>query len=349
MRILILTVKVPFVRGGAEILASELRDALVAEGHRVEIFALPLKWYPPEQLLKLTLACRLLDVSEFDGQPVDRVIGLKFPAYLIPHPDKVLWLVHQHRPAYDLWQHQLGGDLVKSPNGRQVRDAIRQADARYVPEAKKVYTISGVVSKRLKDYCGLESTPIYHPPLGAEDYTSDEPGDYFFFPSRLAWMKRQALVLEALAKTKNPVRVHFAGAADDRAFGTRLQVYATTLHLGDRVRWLGAVSEEEKRRQYARALGVVFPPVDEDYGYITLEAMLARRPVITCSDSGGPLEFVRGGVTGRICEPTAEALAEALDELWAARESARRMGERGRQLYDSLKISWAHVVQRLTE
>ena len=113
--------------------------------------------------------------------------------------------------------------------------------------------------------------------------------------------------------------------------------------------WLGAVSEEEKRRQYASALGVVFPPVDEDYGYITLEAMLARRPVITCSDSGGPLEFVRDGVTGRVCEPTPEALAEALDDLWAARARARQMGERGRQLYDHLNISWANVVRRLME
>ena len=40
------------------------------------------------------------------------------------------------------------------------------------------------------------------------------------------------------------------------------------------------------------ALGVIFPPLDEDYGYVTLEAMLAAKPVITCTDSGGPLEFV---------------------------------------------------------
>src|SRR5437773_2205296 len=127
MRILIATVQVPFVRGGAEVLAEGLRDALHREGHQAEIVAIPFKWYPPERILDQMLACRLLDLTESSGTPVDRVIGLKFPAYLIPHPNKVLWIVHQHRSAYDLWDHPLG-DLINFPNGVQVRDAIRLAD-----------------------------------------------------------------------------------------------------------------------------------------------------------------------------------------------------------------------------
>ena len=75
---------------------------------------------------------------------------------------------------------------------------------------------------------------------------------------------------------------------------------------------VGPVSEEEKRRQYAHSRAVLFPPEDEDYGYVTLEAMLAAKPVLTCDDSGGPLEFVRDGETGRIVEPTPQALADAM-------------------------------------
>jgi glycosyltransferase involved in cell wall biosynthesis len=113
------------------------------------------------------------------------------------------------------------------------------------------------------------------------------------------------------------------------------------------VEWLGQVSEEEKRALYAHALGVVFPPVDEDYGYVTLEAMLAAKPVITCTDSGGPLEFVRHGETGWIAEPTPEALAVALDRLWEERPRAKAMGAAGRAHYESLGISWTTVVERL--
>ena len=49
---------------------------------------------------------------------------------------------------------------------------------------------------------------------------------------------------------------------------------------------------------YANALAVVYAPIDEDYGYVTLQAFLAGKPVITSSDSGGVLEWVEDGVTG---------------------------------------------------
>jgi glycosyltransferase involved in cell wall biosynthesis len=122
---------------------------------------------------------------------------------------------------------------------------------------------------------------------------------------------------------------------------------ANELGLGERVRWLGAVPEGEKFRLYAHSLGVIFPPVDEDYGYITLEAMLSSKPVVTCTDSGGPLEFVRDGETGYIADPSPEGLAAALDRLWEDRTRAKSLGEAGRELYDGLGISWSTVVKKL--
>jgi hypothetical protein len=191
MRILIATVQVPFVRGGAEILAEGLLSALRAQGHDANIVAVPFKWYPPERVLEHMLACRLLDITESCGAPIDLVIGLKFPAYLLPHPNKVLWLVHQFRTAYDLWDHALG-DLNRFATGAQVREAVRMVDQRLIPEAKGVFTISKNVSRRLWRYCGIESVPLYHPPAHPERFYTAAAEDYFFFPSRLAPLKRQA-------------------------------------------------------------------------------------------------------------------------------------------------------------
>src|SRR5438477_1081155 len=157
MRVLIATIQVPFVRGGAEIHAEGLLQALRVEGHEAEIVAVPFKWYPPERILETMLACRLLDLTESAGTRVDRVIGLKFPAYLIPHPNKVLWILHQHRTAYELWDHPLG-DLITWPDGVQVRDAVRQADRQLIPEAKAVFASSANVARRLKKFCDLEAT-----------------------------------------------------------------------------------------------------------------------------------------------------------------------------------------------
>ena len=226
------------------------------------------------------------------------------------------------------------------PNGAQIRDAIRSADEQFLPEAVGIYTISNVVSKRLRRYNGIESEPLYHPPpLGDELFTA-ESEDYLFYPSRLSEMKRQSLVIQAMARTREPVRVHFAGTPDYPPYGSELKQLAEPLGVSDRIEWLGQIDDGEKFNQYARSIGVIFSPVDEDYGYVTLESMLSSKPVITCKDSGEPKEFVVNGETGYVVEPSPDAVAAAMDKLWSDRDQARRMGNAARDRYQDLRISW---------
>jgi glycosyltransferase involved in cell wall biosynthesis len=188
---------------------------------------------------------------------------------------------------------------------------------------------------------------LYHPPPHAEHFYCAPAEEYLLFPSRLTHPKRQSLVLESLARTKQPVRVLFSGNSDRQSYGDELKSLARKLRVHNRVEWLGQVSEEKKRDLYARALAVVYPPFDEDYGYVTLEAMLASKAVITCTDSGGPLEFVQHEQTGLISEPVDESLAGALDRVWTEREHAKEWGNAGRVLYDKMKITWPDVVKKL--
>lgn len=346
MRIIIATVQIPFVSGGAEAHAEGLRAALVAEGHEAAIVTVPFNPAVPERIPEQMLACRMMDLTEIHGTRVDRLIALKFPAYLIPHPHKIVWVLHQHRAAYDLWDYPFE-DLSASPRGVMVREAIRRAD-QLLNEAGAVYANSKNIANRLGHFCGIPAAPIYHPPPNAESfYSARETEEYFFFPSRLSASKRQSLVLEALAATKEKVKVRFAGVADSAEYGKRLVALADQLGVGARVEWLGFITEEVKRENYAKAIAVLFPPVDEDYGYITLEAMLSSKPVITCQDSGGPLEFVSDRKTGLIAKPTAVALAAAMDELWRNRELALKFGRAGRDHYRSLGLSWPETVRRL--
>jgi glycosyltransferase involved in cell wall biosynthesis len=347
MRIAIATVKVPFVYGGAEIHAEELRNALAAQGHDAEIFALPFKWYPPERIIDHMVACRLFDLTESEGKKIDLLIGLKFPAYLIPHPHKVLWILHQHRQAYDLWHDPLAGDLLSHEHGTQVRDAIINADKQLIPSAKSVFANSRNVALRLKQHCGIDATPLYHPPRAADLFFSEPSNGYLFFPSRLLASKRQALVLEALARTKQKVHVKFAGTPNHPDYLTELKKTAARLGISDRVEWLGNISEEEKRSIFARCLAVIYPPVDEDFGYVTLEAMLSSKPVITCSDSGGPLEFIEDRKSGVVCEPNASSMAASFDELWADPSRAAQWGKAALDRYRSFNISWGRVVRSL--
>ncbi len=345
MRVAIVTVQVPFVRGGAEMHAEGLCAALQQAGHVAEIVSIPFKWYPAPVIAQQILACRLLDLSESQGQPIDRVIGLKFPAYLVPHPNKVLWILHQHRSAYDLWKTPLD-DLSHQIGGPEAREIIRTADTRLIPEARRVFANSRNVADSLRRYCGIDSEPLYHPPPLAEQFHTGPYGDYLLMPSRVNGLKRQDLVVEALLLTRHPVRVVFMGGADHPEYLAAVQRRLQDLPAG-RATWLGAVPNAEKVAMMSECLGVLVPPRDEDYGYVTLEAMLSSRAVITCTDSGGPLEFVQHGRNGLVSEPTPAALAAAMDALWEDRARARSMGAEGRALYTELGLSWEHVVECL--
>lgn len=347
MKVLILTSGAPFIRGGAEVLAESLRDAVCAAGHQAEMVSLPFQSSPPSRIPEQMLACRLLDVTESCSLHIDRVIGLKFPAYLVPHPNKVIWLLHQHRTAYELWDHPAAGDLIHYPDGQLVREAIRQADRMLLPEAKAIYTLSRNVSGRLRRSTGIEAQPLYNPPAHAAQFHSGPACDYLFFPSRITPLKRQRLAIQALALCREPVQVYFCGEADNPAQQAECTQAERDLNLTGRVTWLGAVPEERKRELYAHSLGVLFPPLDEDYGYVTLEAMLSAKPVIACADSGGPLEFVADLETGLIADPSPESLAMAMDALWADRRLAETMGAAGRQRYLDMKIGWENVVDKL--
>jgi glycosyltransferase involved in cell wall biosynthesis len=331
------------VSGGAESHAAGLRAALIAAGYEAEIVALPFKWYPPAEIMRNVLAWRLLDLTESNGERVDLVVGMKFPAYVVAHPNKVLWLVHQHRAAYNLAGTQFD-DLSTHPEGARVREMIRHCDREFIPEAKKVFANSKTVAARLREHNGIESETLYHPPPCAETLRASDPCDYVFFPSRIEAQKRQTLLIEAMQYVRTPVRAVIAGGGsaleDLRALVRRLGV-------GERVELRGFVSEDEMIELYANALAVCYLPFDEDYGYVTLEAMYAARAVVVTSDGGGATEFVEDGETGFVVAPDAREIAARLDELYTARARARRMGERGREKILAANLSWSNVVERI--
>ena len=346
MRVAIATAQIPFVSGGAEVLAANLRDALIARGHQADIVALPFKWYPPAEIARQVLMARLVDLGESDGQPIDRVIALKFPAYCVRHPHKTLWLLHQHRPAYELWGTE-DCDLIRFPEGGLVRDFVHDVDRRFIAEARAVHGISREVVERLASFANVDPEPLYPPPDRAETFVSGELGDYVFFPSRITPYKRQLLLIDALAHVRSPIRCVLAGTATEPDIAFQVEHHRNLHGLQDRVAFVGWISHEEKIRYYAGALAVFFGPLREDYGFVTLEAFLSGKPVITCTDSGGPLEFVEDGVNGFVVEPDAHAIAGRLDQLYYDRRLARDLGEAGRTGYRAKRISWERVLDRL--
>lgn len=346
MNVLILNTQVPFCYGGAEVLAEDLEQQLKLAGHNAEILTLPFKWYPQQTLVNTILATKLMDISNFNGVNIDKVIALKFPMWLVPHPDMSLWILHQHRGAYDLWDSNLS-DLAAMPDGRALRDLIKREDETAIQACKGIYTISRNVSARLKQYNNINSEVLYPPPRSMERFRVDSYGDYFFFPSRITPIKRQELVLEALVHVPEPVKVVFAGEADSPAYLDKLKKRVNELGVGDKVEWRGRVSEDEKFDLYANALMVVFPPVDEDYGYVTPEAMLSSKGVLTLEDAGGAAEFVVHESSGLTVPPEPRAIALAMSRVWNDRPEAQRLGEGARRRIEEIDLSWSNILDHL--
>jgi len=345
MNILICTSQVPFVSGGAELHVENLRRALIEAGHDADVVSLPFKWYPPREIIRSTLAWRMLDVTEANGKPVDMVIGMKFPAYLVEHPRKVLWIIHQYRSAYDLAGTPYD-DLCHYPDGVQTRLFVKHADEKFIPRALKVYANSQNVAARLLRFNNIRSEPLYHPPPRAELLSPGAQGDYIFYPSRLEPQKRQDILIEAARYLKSDAKIILAGG------GRNLDHYASLIKqhrdIRRRVELRGFVSEDEMLKLYGNALAVCYLPWDEDYGYVSLEAMYAGKPLIVARDGGGATEFIEDGREGLIVDPTPQEVARAIDELYFDRKRAGEMGTRARDKVLAMKLSWQHVVEELT-
>lgn len=345
MRVAVLNNCVPFLRGGAEHLADALVAKLQEYGHQALLVRVPFRWEPPSKILEQMLACRLMRLPE-----VDRAIALKFPAYYIPHPDKVLWLLHQFRQAYDLWGTAYQG-LPDSPEGRDIRRVIVQADNSYLPEAQRIFTNSPVTSGRLKKFNGLDSEVLYPPLLSHSDYACGQDDGYIFCAGRINATKRQHLLVEAMRHCRSDVRLIVAGSAETRDEAELIQGILDRHKLNGKVQFVNRfITEAEKLDWFSRALGCAYIPYDEDsYGYVTLESYLSRKPVITCTDSGGVDTLVKDGITGISVPPDPKSLAAAMDDLYRDRQRARLMGEAGYELVRTLRIDWDHVMERLTK
>lgn len=344
MNILIATVKIPFVVGGAEFCAEELMQAIKNQGHKVDMVSVPMVYDCPDQVLDSILACRMLQVS---AGSVDKVIALQHPAYLINHPNKVIWLLHQHRQVYDLWDNSLLTEPIHQKSSNELRNIIIKTDTQIIPEAKKVFTISKSVSKRLKKFCDIDALHLYQPPPQAKQCYCAKAQDYFYYPSRFNKLKRQELLIEALFLCKEPVKVIVSGDIENIEYIQNIKKRAVELGVFDQITWLSYVSEADKYQLYANSIAVIYLPIDEGYGFVTLEAMLSSKSVICCTDSGEPLEFIRDGESGLVVEPDANEIAERLDQLWCNRNYAKKLGKRAYDYYQTLNINWDNVLEHL--
>jgi glycosyltransferase involved in cell wall biosynthesis len=342
MKIALCSSFVPFIQGGARNIVDWLERVLQDAGHQVE------KVYLPEVDTADLLFQQMMAYRWIDLEMADRIVCFRPQAHLIPHPHKILWFIHHIRAFYDLWHSPYRG-FPDNAKHRGIRDALRAVDSAALREAKTVFTNSKVVADRLKRYNNIEGEVLFPPVFQSERFHCSGFNDEIVCVSRLEHHKRQHLLVEAMGHTRTAVRLRLSGTGGGDRYPGDLSRRVTQLGLQGRVtldnRW---ISEEEKVEQLANCLAAAYLPLDEDsYGYPSVEASHASKPILTTFDSGGVLELVQDGINGYVTEATPAALGEAMDRLYLDRATTETMGRNAAGRLAELNISWSHVVQRV--
>ena len=323
------------------VIARALVDALNEQGHKAGLVTTPQNRFGRQ--FSAYLATRLTDVGlTFDDHPVDQVISLRYPSYALRHPVHATWLNHRMREYYDLWEQTVS---PLSPQARLKerarRSVIHAVDHWLLTHVTRLFAQSKTIQARLAR-SGL-SAEVIHPPAPQRPYVCEAYGDELFIVSRLTANKRIHLALQALAEPAAAgIRCVIGGDGEELPNLRRL---AVDLGVDRRVEFLGPIDDATLVRRLATCRAVCFTPYQEDYGLVTVEAFASAKPVITCSDSGGPAELVQDGVQGVVCEPNAPALAEAMRLLMSDRGRALAMGEAARLA--GAELSWPKTVERL--
>lgn len=372
---------VPFTIGGAENLMWGLCDSINQyTEHQAELIKVPVKELSFWDLVDSYYSFYKLDLSHFD-----MVITSKYPSWMVQHDNSVCYMMHTLRGLYDTY-HLMGqpedvkkgcgpvDELLQFMERNEYPEALdvffeklySLKDNEQIPEeyfafpapfirkivrymdscalkqdgVKKFAAISDTVKKRT-DYFpqGVDVQTIY-PPTTLKDCSFGEY-KYVFMISRLDAPKRIDMLIKAMKYVKSDVQLLIAGTGPERQ---RLQTMAKD---DKRIKFLGFVRDEEVEQYYANSLVIPYFPYDEDYGYITIEAMLHKKPVITTIDAGGPTEFVKNDETGYVVELDEKQIAEKIDYLAERPEEAKRLGENGYQLVK--EITWEKATKALLD
>lgn len=367
---------VPYTIGGAENLMWGFCDAINQyTPHQAELIKLP----SPENNF-WNLIQSYYDFYQLDLSYFDLVICTKYPSWMVKHNNCICYMVHTLRGLYDTYHLMNMPEHVKKGNkridellhymennqeyekldqffkmlfelknqndvpkeyfafpGPFIRKIIHYLDqvALSRPTVKKFVTMSDTVKKRTDYFPPNVPVSIVYPPSNKKHFKAGAY-QHIFMISRLDGAKRIDMLIRAMKYVESDVKLYIAGT------GPMEQELKKLAQGDDRIEFLGFVSDAVAEDYYSNSLVIPYFPYDEDYGLITLEAMMHKKPVITTIDAGGPTEFVENNETGYVVKFDERAIAEKIDYFAKNPSEAERMGNAAYERMNG--ITWEYFV-----
>ena len=371
----------PFTVGGMEYLIWGLYEHINKDTpHQAEMIKLPSDESGFWQVIDSYKKFYQLDLNHFD-----MVISTKYPAWMVQHKNHVCYMAHRLRGLYDTYHFtnqptkvdtkdalvlrilkyieneknsieglfDLLDDLYQQKGripeklftfpGPFIRSIVHFLDGKALSHESisGFYSISGTVKNRKEYFPSNTDISVIYPPSSLPHFREGRY-DYLFTISRLDNAKRVFLMVQAMTYVKSDIRLKIAGTGP-------MEAELKKMAAGDsRIEFLGFVNDDDVINYYADAKAVLYMPYEEDYGLVTIEAMMSHKPVITCTDSGGPREFVKHGINGYITSANPEAIGRQINELIALSQDT--LDEMGRNAFEQVKnITWESVMEGLLQ
>lgn len=216
------------------------------------------------------------------------------------NPTRFLWTPTQYLEPYR--------DKIYFPVLHSVINKLKYGDWLAAQQVDFFIANSKAVQQRIRQFYGREAVVINSPIHCADYVVGSGDGDFFLIVSRMLPYKRIDLAIEACNQLGKIL--YIAGDGPERL---RLEAMA-----GPTVRFLGRISEAEKRLLLGRCQALILPG-EEDFGLTPLEAMASGRPIIAYR-GGGALETVWENVTGQFFDnPQVSDLTAVLAQFDAAK------------------------------
>jgi len=205
------------------------------------------------------------------------------------------------------------------------RAMLRQADAAVTVSDKmrRIYVSRGLDPRRANViYNPLPKALAQRPALQDRD-----AGLRIVYAGKLSWGKGPHLLIEALpplarAFPGSPISLTLAGQGPLQG---DLEQRARELHVDELICFKGQVPRDELDALFAQADVVVMPSiVQEAFGRVALEALMAGTPAVVTSRGGLP-EIVEDGITGYVVSPDPLQIAAAVAKVLSSPDMRRNV------------------------
>ncbi len=249
--------------------------------------------------------------------------------------EKVLWYCHTPlRDVYDLYHYRLSlKKLHQKPVHIVGTKFVKMLDQGVVKDVESILTNSYNTRSRVIKYYQRDDATVLPGGIDYENFKKGYDRKYFFYPSRISPNKQQDFAIRAFNHFKREFkgyRLILAGpvSTDRFYYDYYMKIKALAKGVND-VEIMTNVNEKMLEKLYSDCTAVLYPPVNEDYGLVPLEAMASSKPVIALNQ-GGPKETIEDNKTG-ILVNSIEEMGNAMKNIVGNPSLAETLGRNGRE------------------